>query len=379
MGILVSLKNIQIALQFIITLFFVFFGIRFYGAIVALVISTFCVGLLGILYLYKKGLLHKRRKEKIEWAFTSLIIKRGFFYSLNSIISNTKNYFFILTLTLFSFFSEVSYLKAAVSVSSIFYLILRPIRLSVTPMFTRLSWDKPEERKNLIQVFHYSLKFSILFITPVVFYSVFFASKLIPVFFGSNYSASSQFISTFLISFFPLAFGMNVIPPFFFGQKKPRLAFHIEFLSFVFSISLAILFSLIFQSNGYAFGISLGAILGLIFGLFLLKKKFGRTLLSEGRQISLTILISGVLSFIMLLGYLLVEKFIVLNNEFMILLICGLAFILYYFSYFLVLIRINLINYTEIKFFMQEFQKIPLLNKFLPTLIKVANFFIRIR
>jgi hypothetical protein len=117
--------------------------------------------------------------------------------------------------------------------------------------------------------------------------------------------------------------------------------------------------------------------LGLIVGFLILKKEFGKNFISEGKEISLTIIISGVLGFIMLFGYQLLEQIIVVNNELLALLNCGLLFIIYYFFYFLLLIRMNLKNYTEIKFFMQEFQKIPILNKLLPVMIKVAKVFFK--
>jgi len=373
MSIFVIVKVILNSMQFVFTIILVFLGWKLFGAVVGLILSTAIAGLFGLFYIQKKILRQNGKKESIDWKCLPQLIKRGYFFSLNTIIKNTKIEFFILFLTLFSFYSEVSYLRVGVSITIIFNLFLRPVMISLIPIFSKYSWDNNTEKNSLTQIFHYSIKFCHLLITPVIIFCTIFASELIPLIFGMNYLASSHFISIFLISYLPLTIGMVAIPSFLFGQGYPRFAFLIDLVSFIASILFSISFSIFLGSLGFAIGISLGAFLGVVFGILVTNQKFGKGLFSNNKRSILIIVIAGLLCGLLFISFYYFTQWIVLDNPFLKLFILGLVFVCYYILFLIILIRTKLVRYDEMAFFIQEFQNIPVINRILRFIAVIAK------
>jgi len=359
---------IRYGTKFIITILLVLIGWNIFGAIIGIVLGTGIAGLLGFVYIRRNLLKHSGKKESIDWKCLPQLIKRGFSFSLVSIIHNVKYEVFILFLAIFGFYSEVSYLKVGVTIITIFYVILRPVVLSLFPIFSKNSWRIPSEKLILKQVFNYSNKFCTLFISPVIIFCIVFASELVPLVFGMNYLAGTQFISVFFVYFLPLTIGMVALPSFLFTQGYSSLSFLIEFFSFSISIILGIFLSLFLGSFGFAIGLSLGAFLGLIFGIFITNRKFGKELFSNSGEWILIVIIAGGLCGLFFIGYHFIPM-IMLENFFIKLLILGGIFVCFYVLFLIILIRVNLLRDDEISYFMREFQKIPLVNKILHFII----------
>ncbi|KKK91352.1 hypothetical protein LCGC14_2713830, partial [marine sediment metagenome] len=341
LSIYIIVKVILNGMQFVFTVLLVMLGWKLFGAVFGLILSTATAGLFGLFYIKKKILKQNSKKEKIEWKCLPQLVKRGYFFSLNTIIKNTKNEFFILFLTLFSFYSEISYLRVGVSIAIVFNLFLSPIMISLFPIFSKYSWENNKEKNTLTQVFHHSIKFCLLFITPVIIFCTIFASELIPLIFGLNYLASSHFISVFLISYLPLTIGMVAIPSFFFGQGHPRIAFLIDLISFISSILFGISFSFILGSLGFAIGITIGTFLGVIFGIFATNRKFGKELFSINKISILINVIAVLLCGLLYISFHFFTQWIMLKNSFLKLLVLGLIFLCYYILFLIILMRLK--------------------------------------
>ncbi len=364
---------IRYCTMLIVTILLVLLGWNFFGPVIGLILSTGIAGILGLVYIQKNLLKHSGKKQSIDWKCLPQIMKRGFSFSLISILHNIRFEVFILFLAIFGFYSEVSYLKVGVTIIAIFYVILRPIMLSLFPIFSKYSWTSPSEKKILNQVFHYSNKFCTIFISPIIIFCIVFVSELVPLVFGKNYLAGTQFISVFFVYFLPLTIGMVALPSFFFGQGYSSLSFLIEFFSFSASIILGISFSLVLVSFGFAIGISLGAFLGLIFGIFITNRKFGKELFSNSRELILIVIIAGILCGLIFIGYYFFVLMIVLENFFIKLLVLGGVFVIFYILFLGIIIRVNLLKYNELSYFIREFQKIPLVNKVLNLIVSLGK------
>ena len=354
---------IRYSTKFVVTILLLLLGWSLFGAIIGIIFATGIAGLFGLAYIQKNMLKHSGKKESIDWKCLPHLMKRGFSFSLVSIIHNVRFDVFSLFLAIFGFYSEVSYLKVGVTIITLFYIILRPVVLSLFPIFSKYSWKTPSEKKILKQVFHYSIKFCTLFVSPVIIFFIVFASELVPLVFGINYLAGTQFISVFLVYFLPLTIGMLAVPSFFFGQGYSSLSFLIEFFSFSASIILGIFFSLVLGSFGFVIGISLGAFLGLIFGIFITNRKFGKELFSNSGEWILIVIIAGALCGLFYIGYYYFTLMIVMENFIIKLLILGGFFVCFYILFLIILIRVNLFRYNELSYFIREFQKIPVVNK----------------
>jgi len=366
-------KIIRHGTKFVLTILLVLLGWNILGAIMGMVLATGIAGLLGFIYIQKKLLKYSGKKQNIDWKCLPQLIKRGFSYSLVSIIHNVKYEVFILFLAIFGFYSEVSYLKVGVTIIAIFYVILRPVVLSLFPIFSRYSWRNPSEKTYLNQVFHHSIKFCTLFISPVIIFCIVFAFELVPLVFGMNYLAGTQFISVFFVYFLPVTIGMVALPSFFFGQGYSGFSFLIEFFSFSISIFFGIFLSLFLGSIGFAIGISLGAFLGLIFGIFITNWIFGKELFSKSGEWIMIVGIAGILCGFFFVGYYFFTMMIRLENIIIKLLILGGTFVCFYILFLIILIRVNLLRYHEVLYFIQEFEKIPVVNKIMHIIVYIGK------
>jgi O-antigen/teichoic acid export membrane protein len=369
---------IRYGAKFLLTLLLVFLGWNIFGAIIGTVLATSIAGIFGFLYIRKKMLKHSGKKESMdrgekesmEWKCLPLLMKRGFSFSLVAIIHNVKFEVFMLFLAIFGFFIEVSYLKVGVTLITIFYVILRPVVLSLFPIFSKYSWSIPSEKKILKKVFRYSNKFCTLFISPVIIFCIVFASEIIPLVFPL-YLAGTQFISVFFIYFLPLTIGMLALPSFFFSQGYSGLSFLIEFVSFSISIILGVFLSFVFGSLGFAIGISLGAFLGFIFGIIITYRKFGKELFSNSGEWILIIIIAVLLCGVFFFGY----SFLNLENIFIKILILGSIFICFYILFLIILVWVDLLRDDEMSYFIREFQNIPIVNKILHFIVVFGKIF----
>ena len=369
---LTLLKITENGLNLFLTILFFIISWGLFSPIMGLVFSTLITGIFGILFTYKKLLKPVESKKGLDWKCAPILIKRGFMYSLNGAIINSKDQLFILFLTLLSFYSEVSYFRVGLSIAALFYLILRPVKTSIYPIFTKYTWNNPDNKKMLIQIYHYSIKFCLIFITPVIIFFVFFAYNIIPLIFGMKYSVGTQFISIYFISYLPLSIGMGTLSAFFYGQGFRNLSFLIDFFPFILSSILGIIFSVLFGSLGFAIGLSLGSILGFAFDIILSNKKFGKILFSKSLElIYLIVIVFGLCGFFFILFRFFQLDFII-NNTYLKLIAVFITFICFYFFYVIISIRVNLIKYIEIEYFVNVFNKIPMVNKILPYIAKFA-------
>ncbi|KKK53623.1 hypothetical protein LCGC14_3092930, partial [marine sediment metagenome] len=303
MKVYVIVNIIQKLTSFITIILFVSLNWTLYGPVIGLVLATGIAGLFGFFYIRKKILKRIEDNQSINWKCLPKIIKKGFFYSLISVVENIKYEVFILILTILGFYTDVSYIKVGLTISAVFYIITRPVGISLFPIFSKYSWKSSLDRIILKEVFQYSIKFLNIFISPVISFCIIFSFSLIPLIFGVNYIASIQFISIFLISFFPLALGLFALPLFFFSQGYPGLALLIEFTSFIVSSILSICFSIIMGSFGFVIGISFGPFLGLLLGILITNRKFGKELFSNTKNSILILVIANLLCGSLFIGF----------------------------------------------------------------------------
>jgi len=364
---------IQQLTGFITIISFIYLNWTLYGPVIGLILATGIAGLLGFFYIRVKILKRIDDKQNINWKCLPKIIKKGFPFSLISVVGNIRYEVFILILTILGFYIEVSYLKVGLIISAVFYIITRPIGISLFPIFSKYSWISSEDRTILKEVFQYSIKFLTIFISPIISFCIVFSFSLIPLIFGVNYIDSIQFISVFLISFFPLALGLIALPLFLFSQGYPGLALLIQFTSFIVSSILSICFSIIMGSFGFVIGISIGPFLGLLLGILITNRKFGKELFSNIKDSILILVIANLLCGSLFIGFYFFNFIIVLNNTILKLLELGVFFLFFYFVFIVILIKLNLIRYKEMLFFIEEFNKIPILKKVLPTIINIGK------
>lgn len=345
-----------------------------FGPIIGQILSTGIAGLLGLFYIRKRILKNNKNKQKINWKCLPQLIKRGFSFSLISAIHNVRYEVFILIFALFGFYNEVSYLKVGVAITSVFYVILRPVMISLFPILSKYSWNSISERTTLTQIFQNSIKFCNIIISPMIIFSIVFASELVPLIFGLNYFIGTQFISFFLVSYLALTIGMIAIPTLFFGQGYSNLAFLIEFISFIASIICGIYLSLFMGSLGFTIGISLGAFFGLLVGIFMTNRIFGKEMFSKNRE-SIFIIIIGLIlcGFFLIIFNFLTSFVFVIDNIIFRLIVIGGTFVFFYILFLIILIRVNLIKYEEMSFFIQEFQKFPLINRVMHFFFKIGK------
>jgi len=165
---------------------------------------------------------------------------------------------------------------------------------------------------------------------------------------------------------------MGTLSALFYGQGFPKLSFLIDFFPFILSSFLGITFSILFGSLGFAIGLSLGSILGFFVNIVISNKKFGKELFSKSLELIYLVLIVGGLCGFFFFLFRFFQLDFMISNTYLKLIAIFITFICIYFFYLIISIRVNLNKYKEIEYFVNVFNKIPIINKILPYIAKFA-------
>jgi hypothetical protein len=129
-----------------------------------------------------------------------------------------------------------------------------------------------------------------------------------------------------------------------------------------------------------AFGIVLGTMVSVIFGNILIRKKYGKILFSNLKNVFVIFLIgiiSGLITF--LFNVLIIETIIIGENFLITILRLAISFIFYLFVFFFSLALFSQITIEELEFFEKSFSKFPLINKLIIILSHIEKQIIKIR
>ena len=370
---------LRTVLRTFLSVFLVLIGLTIIGPILGYVLSSSIVVIIYAFFLLKTFKFNIEKEKGTNWKEFSRMIKYGYPLLIFSIIAGIQGQIFILILTVYGYLNEVSFFHLAIISGGAITILTKAISFSLFPIFSKMDWNNNDEQKTLINYFQFSIKFSTLLIVPVVILVILFSGDIFPIIYGNSYTDATPFISTYFLMFLLVSFGSLSIPAFFNGQRQTKYVLYITLIELSTSVIFALFLISYFGAIGLVYGVILGSIVSVLYGYIVIRKKYGKALFSNFKNVFLIFFIAIIIG--VFIYYLNRTVLSILPIKGIVIRIVFLAIsIIIYGIIFLFLIGIlSLISIDEIDFLANSFQKFPLINKVIKILAKIEKKIITLR
>jgi len=357
-------------LRAIISISLILLGFHIYGFMIGFILPIMIVSIINLCLINRTFRIEKSQKTRIDWSELSRMIKYGYPLMIFSFVAGIQGQIFIFILTIYGYFPEVSYLNVAIILAAAIGILTRSISLTLFPIFSKISWQKEQERKLLINYFKFSNKFATLIVIPFCFILIIFSEDILTIIFGESYRPAALFVSIYFFIFFLIPLGSLSIPAFFNGQKYTKYVLYIEMVFLFSGVLLSLLFINLLGGLGLIIGFLLGEMISIIYGNILIRKKFGNVLFSNFKNLLFILFIGLFVGIIIFFINSFIRQILPFNGLVLTFTSLFIVLILYFTLYILLISIFSLISVEEIDFMVSAFKNFPLIY---PILRKVAN------
>ena len=354
---------LRTSLRTVLSILLILIGYTLLGPMIGFVFSTLIVVIIYLYFLKKTFFKESIEKEPVNWNELSLMMKYGYPLLMNSFIISIQIESYVFLLVIFGLFLEISYFNVAVITGSLIGILTKSVSYTIFPIFSEKNWDKIQDREKLIKTFQFSLKFCSLLILPVTILFILFSADIFPIIFGEKYREASPFISVYFLIYLLTSFGSLSVPAFFNGQKNTFCVLYIEVIKFLSSLILALILITFYGGLGLVYGIVIGTSISVIYGNLLIRKKYGEILFNNLKNLIIMFLIAIICAFFTFLLYHYLEAYIPSDLLFYIILKLVIAFAFYILLFLFLIGILSQITYQELNFFINSFERFPLINK----------------
>ncbi len=372
---------LQTSLRTVLSVVLILIGYPFLGPMLGFVLAPLIVVIIYLFFLKKTFYKDKIEKESINWQELSKMIHYGYPLLFLSAVASIQLPLYTYILTVSGYLIEVSYLNVAIVSASLVGILKKSISFTLFPIFSKLEWnnENKREKRKLNEYFQFSIKFGTLLIVPISILLIFFSKDLFPIIFGERYREASPFISGYFLIFLLVSFGSLSIPAFLNGQKETKSVLYIQLIELISIFLFSIILIPILGAIGIIYGIFFGTILSVLFGNILIRKKYGKTLFENFKNVVGIFSIAVLVGFLTFYVYICLEIFIKSQGIFITIFKLLVSFT-FYIGLFLLLIGVlSLITVEELEFYEKSFAKFPVISKVIMILSKIEKKIIKIK
>ena len=228
-------------------------GYGILGAIVGYILSFFLSSIFGIIFI----LLYIRRiknhddvgsRFNMDWDLLHNMLLLGFPAYFPTIISNFMWVYRNYILSMFTTNFDIGNFSAAFYIYTIFTILLGPIQNTLFPSFSKI--DLSTDSETAAKLLRYSIKYTVLAVMPLMFFTMFFSKEVVVVVFGWKYKYASPYLILFLINYLYLGLGRATLPSFFKGIGETKILFKAGLINLVVSAPLYYILMMYFSTPG---------------------------------------------------------------------------------------------------------------------------------
>jgi O-antigen/teichoic acid export membrane protein len=144
---------------------------------------------------------------------------------------------------------------------------------NLLPAFSKLNWSNEPEKAE--EMFRGSVRYSTMFLLPIIFLLISISEPIVLVIFGDKYPQAPVLLSLRLIFFLFIGLGSQSIFVFLNSQGNTKTSMRINILTSVLMIFLMYIFIQQWSVYGLIFAHTLSVLVRNLLGIFVLKKMFG--------------------------------------------------------------------------------------------------------
>jgi O-antigen/teichoic acid export membrane protein len=123
-------------------------------------------------------------------------------------------------LSRYASYSEIGSFQAASNLASLLTLVTLPISTSLFPAFSRF-----RDLREASKAAEVAITMTSLLLTPVVLFTVVESRDVVKIFYGAQFSASSEYLATYVLIYLYSLIGSIVWGSFFQGVGRPKVLF----------------------------------------------------------------------------------------------------------------------------------------------------------
>ena len=252
-----------------------------YGGIIGLFSGPATVVLINIIIIKKSNFKAGLKPGEKDWHLLSIMFKYGYPLSIVSLLIGLQTQLYNYILTFYGYVSAVGYFNAAVTSSGIILMLTQPVAQELFPAFSKLEWNKQEDRSQLKESYQISIRMCNFIILPFTILMIFFAGNIFPLLFGWEIYSRFNLYFYLLFCFTFVSFGYAFIPAFLNGQKQTKTVLCLYLIGLLTGIVSSIFLIPIFQAIGAVLGFLIGNICQILFGNFMIAKKYGKDVIGK--------------------------------------------------------------------------------------------------
>ena len=370
---------LRTSLRASLSVLLIIIGYKLLGPMLGFVLSTLIVVIIYLFFLKNSFFKENIEKEPVNWNELLKMLKYGYPLLLFSLIISIRVQSYVFILLICGFFVEISYFTIAIVSGALMGILTKSVSYTLFPIFSKRNWNNFEDREKLIKTFQFSLKFCSLIILPVAMLFILFSNETFPIIFGEKYREASPFISTYFLIFLLTSFGSLSIPAFLNGQERTKYVLYIEVIKYLASVIFALIMISFYGGLGLVYGIVIGTIISVIYGNIVVRKKFGENLFNNLKNIIIIFLIAIICAFFTFLLYNYIADYI--HGD---LFIYDVLKLLIAFSFYIILFLfligiLSQITIEELNFFIDTFERFPLINKIVLFICNIEKKILRFR
>lgn len=290
----------------------VLLGLGLFGAVVGYTVSFLIGALIGILLVcvIYRNLPKGDRCNLLLRKKASAILKFGLPLSFSNILGGFLTQFYTFLLAIFVADNAlIGNYNVAQNFMILITFFASPINTMLFPAFSKIDAEKePSLLKNVYQT---SVKYSALFVVPVVIMVIALATPAISILFNEKYALAPLYLSLLAVNQLFVVFGAASTINLINSQDQASVKLILTLVTVGLGIPLGLIMISQFGVLGLIFTIVLDGVPSIPIGLYFLKKRFNLTIdwLSSGKIFSASV-IAGLIAYLFTL---VISRFLPLN------------------------------------------------------------------
>ncbi len=251
----------------------VILGLSIVGALLGYVFSYAVAVLLGISLFIFRIYRPLNNSDDDPASFREnlrMLIAYGLPLYLSILITGFALQYRNIIMAVFTSDYEIGNFQAAMNFNLIVSSISMPVATMLLPAFSKLE----ERKESLTEFFKLALKYTSMMILPITILLMVYSKEIVQIIYGGSYELAPSFLSLFLVTYFLVGLGFNILGSFFNGIGQTKVSLRIAIVNSAILVVLAPLLTWSLGVYGMIIAILLSSTTGTIYSLYTAKKSF---------------------------------------------------------------------------------------------------------
>jgi stage V sporulation protein B len=277
-------------LKSLLTPLLVFFGFGLFGAVIGELGPVTITGIIATIILFKLINPSKGEKTISYLLIAKQLLRFGIPLYFSSLLLGIRPNLYTSLLGVHVSEEIVGNWSVVLWFSTLISFVNAPISNALFPLFSKL-----DNNQDLEFVYKIGVKYSTLFVFPIIFTIMSLSDNIFAVLFPGDYVLAPTFLRYYMITFLYIGLGLTCNGSLLNGRGLTNSVFTANLIQFIITVPFSFYIIPNFGVNGIIFLLLIGTLLSQIYNLYTIKNSFG---FSFNIKESSKIFFAGIFSYI---------------------------------------------------------------------------------